>query len=305
MPGTRRRSRATGATSTRRRLSSAGGKTFVRDVKDYVKQYLGDGKAVPRQHVIVYDEAQRAWDLEQVTAKHSLPFPKSEPEAFVDFGERIPGWCVLVGLIGSGRRYTSARRPASGSGAQRWRRPATRAAGRCTPRQVLDEFFELRFHFADDLDDGVELACVFQCQPVQRERSLERRTTRIDVLVVALTKEVAAVTTGVGLPLVHCPKPQVVTVPGGECDSGQEGTVVQQLLVEVPRDQLCERPRCVHADGRRIEVLKTVREGCGQEDRPEFGDCARMADVCETPVDASETEPAAAHPVHAQRSGQA
>ena len=31
MPGTRRRSRATGATSTRRLLSSAGGKTFVHD----------------------------------------------------------------------------------------------------------------------------------------------------------------------------------------------------------------------------------------------------------------------------------
>jgi hypothetical protein len=92
MPGTRRRSRATGATSTRRLLSSAGGKTFVRDVKNYVRHYLCDGKAVPPQHVIVYDEAQRAWDLEQVTAKHSLPFPKSEPEAFIDFGERIPEW---------------------------------------------------------------------------------------------------------------------------------------------------------------------------------------------------------------------
>jgi Uncharacterized conserved protein (DUF2075). len=77
------------------------GNTFVRDVKNYVKQYLGDSKAVPPQHVIVYDEAQRAWDLEQVTAKHSPPFPKSEPEAFVDFGERIPGWCVLMRLIGA------------------------------------------------------------------------------------------------------------------------------------------------------------------------------------------------------------
>ena len=85
------------------RGAGGGGKTFVRDVKNYVKQYLGDRRQVPPQHVIVYDEAQRAWDLEQVTAKHSLPFPKSEPEAFVDFGERIPGWCVLVGLIGSGQ----------------------------------------------------------------------------------------------------------------------------------------------------------------------------------------------------------
>ena len=60
--------------------------TSARDVKNGLKQHLGDSKAVPPQHVIVDDEAQRAWDLEQVTAKHSLPFPKSEPEAFVDCG---------------------------------------------------------------------------------------------------------------------------------------------------------------------------------------------------------------------------
>jgi len=58
---------------------------------------------VPPQTVVVSNEAQRAKDPKQVTAKHSPPFPTSEPEAFVDCGERIPGWCVLVGLIGSGR----------------------------------------------------------------------------------------------------------------------------------------------------------------------------------------------------------
>ncbi len=98
------------------RDAGGGGKTFVRDVKNYVKQYLGDKGAVPPQHVIVYDEAQRAWDVQQVAAKHTLPRVMSEPEAFVEFGERIPEWCVLVGLIGSGQEITSAKRPASASG---------------------------------------------------------------------------------------------------------------------------------------------------------------------------------------------
>ncbi len=53
------------------RGAGGGGKTFVRDVKNYVKQYLGDSRQVPPQHVIVYDEAQRAWDLEQVISKHA------------------------------------------------------------------------------------------------------------------------------------------------------------------------------------------------------------------------------------------
>ena len=156
------------------RGAGGGGKTFVRDVKNYVKQYLGDSKAVPPQHVIVYDEAQRAWDLEQVTAKHSLPFPKSEPEAFVDFGERIPGWCVLVGLIGSGQEIHVGEE----AGLGQWRTALEKAAdpGGWTvhaPEAVLREFFghplrqaaspaleltvELRFHFADDLDRWVDL----------------------------------------------------------------------------------------------------------------------------------------------------
>ena len=53
------------------RSAGGGGKTFVRGVKDYMKQYLGDKGAIPPQHVIVYDEAQRAWDLEQVIKQAS------------------------------------------------------------------------------------------------------------------------------------------------------------------------------------------------------------------------------------------
>jgi hypothetical protein len=163
------------------RSAGGGGKTFVRDVKNYVKQYLGDGKAIPPQHVIVYDEAQRAWDLDQVTAKHSLPFPKSEPEAFVNFGERVPGWCVLVGLIGSGQEIHVGEE----AGLGQWRTALDKAGSPESwtvhaPQKVLDEFFgpdweggktlaahsraddaleltvELRFHFADDLDAWVD-----------------------------------------------------------------------------------------------------------------------------------------------------
>ena len=163
------------------RGAGGGGKAFVRDVKNYVKQYLGDRRQVPPQHVIVYDEAQRAWDLEQVTAKHSLPFPKSEPEAFVDFGERIPGWCVLVGLIGSGQEIHVGEE----AGLGQWRTAIENAGSPegwtvHAPQKVLDEFFgpdwkggrrlaahtqasseleltvELRSHFADDLDDWVD-----------------------------------------------------------------------------------------------------------------------------------------------------
>ena len=158
------------------RSAGGGGKTFVRGVKDYVKQYLGDKTAVPPQHVIVYDEAQRAWDMEQVAAKHALPFPVSEPEAFVGFGERIPEWCVLVGLIGAGQEINVGEE----AGLGQWREALQKAGSPeqwtvHAPQRVLDEFFtdpslpagveasetldltvELRFHFAADLDEWVD-----------------------------------------------------------------------------------------------------------------------------------------------------
>ena len=159
------------------RGAGGGGKTFVRDVKDYVKQYLGDQGAIPPQHVIVYDEAQRAWDLQQVTNKHpGIKEHKSEPEAFIEFGERIPQWCVLVGLIGSGQEINVGEE----AGLGQWREALERASSPelwtvHAPERVLDEFFadpafpastgasetldltvELRFHFAADLDEWVD-----------------------------------------------------------------------------------------------------------------------------------------------------
>ncbi len=156
------------------RGAGGGGKTFVRGVKDYMKQYLGDKAAVPPQHVVVYDEAQRAWDLEQVIKKHpGIREHKSEPEAFVEFGERIPEWCVLVGLIGSGQEINVGEEAGLGQwleALQRARSPAQWTVH--APRRVLDEHFadpslpasqsanetldltvELRFHFAEDLDE--------------------------------------------------------------------------------------------------------------------------------------------------------
>jgi DUF2075 family protein len=163
------------------RSAGGGGKTFVRDVKNYVKQYLGDSRQVPPHHVIVYDEAQRAWDLEQVMSVHSPAIPKSEPEAFIEFGERIPGWSVLVGLIGSGQEIHMGEE----AGLGQWRTALDKAGNPESwtvhaPQKVLDAFFspdwagegrwltgteassaleldvELRYHFAEDLDAWVD-----------------------------------------------------------------------------------------------------------------------------------------------------
>ena len=85
--------------------AGGGGKTFVRGVKDYVQWYTKRPKAVPPEHLVVFDEAQRAWDAAQVERKHSQgeAHGRSETEHFIEFCERIPQWCVVVGLIGGGQ----------------------------------------------------------------------------------------------------------------------------------------------------------------------------------------------------------
>jgi hypothetical protein len=89
------------------RDAGGGGKTFVRDVKDYVRTYSSKPDLVPPQHVLVFDEAQRAFDAAQVIHKHSTTpgfiGGRSEPEHFIEFAERIPQWCVVIGLIGGGQ----------------------------------------------------------------------------------------------------------------------------------------------------------------------------------------------------------
>jgi len=93
-------------------LRSAGGegKTFVRGVKEYVKKYSGKRHLIPPEHVLIFDEAQRAWDKDQVeegqkkqTKADQKQAAKSEPEHFIEFAERIPEWCVVIGLIGTGQ----------------------------------------------------------------------------------------------------------------------------------------------------------------------------------------------------------
>ena len=87
------------------RDAGGGGKTFVRGVKDYIKAHSSQVRRIPSEHVLIYDEAQRAYDAAMVAAKHPAMATnaKSEPELFVEFAERIPEWCVVVGLIGSGQ----------------------------------------------------------------------------------------------------------------------------------------------------------------------------------------------------------
>jgi hypothetical protein len=75
-------------------------KAFVSDLHAFIKSY-GLTSKVPKQNIIVFDEAQRAWDSSHMFLKKAIQH--SEPELLIAIGERVPGWTTLVGLIGHGQ----------------------------------------------------------------------------------------------------------------------------------------------------------------------------------------------------------
>jgi hypothetical protein len=86
--------------------AGGGGRAFVRHIKDYLDAYVPHNGRIPPEHLLVFDEAQRAFTADKVRDLHKKwpsGLARSEPQHFVDLCERIPEWSVLVGLIGSGQ----------------------------------------------------------------------------------------------------------------------------------------------------------------------------------------------------------
>jgi len=174
--------------------AGGGGRTFVRGVKDYVKRYSSRPGLVPPEHVLIFDEAQRAFDAEEVQARHrSTPgfqAGKSEPEHFIEFAERIPEWCVVIGLIGSGQEIHVGEE----GGLVQWRHAIDGCAqsgnwqvhGPPTLREIfsgvsyeyaphvslnLDQ--EIRFHLASDLHQFI--GQLLDGQPALQNKLLANR----------------------------------------------------------------------------------------------------------------------------------
>lgn len=90
-------------------------KTFVGSLRNFVKEYGINRRALPKEHIIVFDEAQRAWDREQVRSKHQIN--KSEPELIIDIADRLHSWAVLLGLVGEGQEIHTGEE----AGIEQWR----------------------------------------------------------------------------------------------------------------------------------------------------------------------------------------
>ena len=59
----------------------------------------------PHEHVVVFDEAQRAWDAE--FGRRKFGHAQSEAALFLDIMRRHPDWAVIVALVGTGQEINT------------------------------------------------------------------------------------------------------------------------------------------------------------------------------------------------------
>lgn len=86
-------------------------KAFIQIVHHFRDESLKDDKP-PIEHVALFDEAQRAWTLEQTSKfmrekKGKLDFNMSEPEFLISCLNRHPDWAVVVCLVGGGQEINT------------------------------------------------------------------------------------------------------------------------------------------------------------------------------------------------------
>ena len=86
-------------------------KAFIQNVHHFRDDVLVDA-GPPAEHVAIFDEAQRAWNLQQTAnfmrrKKNRLGFSQSEPEFLISSMDRHADWAVIVCLVGGGQEINT------------------------------------------------------------------------------------------------------------------------------------------------------------------------------------------------------
>ncbi|EDY86204.1 conserved hypothetical protein [gamma proteobacterium HTCC5015] len=93
-------------------------KQFIQSIHHFRDDHLSESDR-PSEGVLLYDEAQRAWDAEQASSfmqrKRGLQsFHQSEPEFLLQVMDRRDDWAVIIALIGGGQEINKGEAGLSG-----------------------------------------------------------------------------------------------------------------------------------------------------------------------------------------------
>lgn len=87
-------------------------KAFIQNVHHFRDESIRDAHRPPIEHVAIFDEAQRAWNLQQTSSfmrrkKGVADFNRSEPEFLISCLDRHRDWAVIVCLVGGGQEINT------------------------------------------------------------------------------------------------------------------------------------------------------------------------------------------------------
>ncbi len=113
--------RATSKVQEDRRASA-----FIQNIHHFRDDALAN-PAAPVEKVAVFDEAQRAWNVEQTSKfmqqkKGQLGFSMSEPEFLLSVMDRHDDWCAIICLVGGGQEINTGE-----AGIEEWLRALERS----------------------------------------------------------------------------------------------------------------------------------------------------------------------------------
>lgn len=86
-------------------------KAFIQNVHHFRDEGIKDSRA-PVEHVVIFDEAQRAWNEKQTSSfmarkKGLSGFKQSEPQFLISCMDRHEDWAVIICLVGGGQEINT------------------------------------------------------------------------------------------------------------------------------------------------------------------------------------------------------
>lgn len=76
-------------------------KTHIQNVHQFIRDHEKGSGIKPFENIVVFDEAQRAWDSLQMKRKQEVE--ESEAALLLGVMERLPDWAVVIALVGGGQ----------------------------------------------------------------------------------------------------------------------------------------------------------------------------------------------------------
>lgn len=128
-------------------------KTFVKNVHSIIKEYTSKIMNSFEHNIIVFDEGQRAWDMNQMKKKREIE--KSEADIMIEICDKKLEWCVLLILVGEGQEIYNGEN----SGLEHWNTAVKKAKNNweivCPDK--LEKEFSLAVKKYPELDLNISL----------------------------------------------------------------------------------------------------------------------------------------------------